>query len=67
MSLLIIASNAMLHAIKNHVLIGKSHATHVLLMHGFCTLNIHILGHHKNNNQTWFSDTLTSTKTPQGR
>ena len=67
MSLLIIALKAVSHAINNHVLTGKSHAIHVLLMHGFCTLNIRILGHHKNNNQTRLSDTLTSARTPRGR
>ena len=36
---------------NNHVLTGKNtcinQAIHMLLMHGFCTLHIHILGHHK--------------------
>ena len=43
---------AVLHAISSHVLTGKNpcinQAIYVLLMHGFCTLHIHILGRHKN-------------------
>ena len=42
----------MLHAINSHVLTGKNpcinQAIHMLLMHGFCTLHIRILGRHKN-------------------
>ena len=38
--------------INSHVLTGNSpcinQAIHVLLTHGFCSLNIHILGRHKN-------------------
>ena len=39
------------HAINSDVLTGKTpyinQAIHVLLMHGFCTLHIRILGRHK--------------------
>ena len=42
----------MSHAINDHVLTGKktcnNEAIHVLLMHGFCSLHIRILGRHKN-------------------
>ena len=48
----------MSHAINSHVLIDKNPcinlAIHVLLMHGFCTLHIHILGCPKNwRHQSW--------------
>ena len=43
---------AVSHAINSHVLTNKNpcinQAIHVLLMYGFCTLHIRILGHHKN-------------------
>ena len=42
---------ALSYAIKSHVLISKNpcinQAVHVLLMNGFCTLHIRILGRHK--------------------
>ena len=50
---LIIAYKPVSHAINSHVLTGKNpcinQAIYVLLMHGFCTLHIRILGRHK----TW--------------
>ena len=49
---LLFASKAVSHAISSHVLTCKKtcikRAIYVLLMHGFCTLHIHILGRHKN-------------------
>ena len=48
----IVAYKAMSHAINSLVLTDKNpcinQAIHVLLMHGFCTLHIRILGRHKN-------------------
>ena len=49
---MIIAFKSVSHAINSHVLSGLNpciiQAIHVLLIHCFCTLHIHILGCHKN-------------------
>ena len=49
---ILLHKKAVSHSINSHVLTGKNpsinQAIHVLLMHGFYTLHMRILGRHKN-------------------